>query len=122
MCAGRGQSHGFHVAAGVFSFLESLEMRTNRLQELVCDLYFFLGSHPLNCRCVQNVAKFEGHTGPVAGMSFSENGYYLATCAADGVKLWDLRKLKNFRTLAPPDGGAATTSVHFDKCASVHLH
>mmetsp|Transcript_11912 Transcript_11912/g.35648 ORF Transcript_11912/g.35648 Transcript_11912/m.35648 type:complete len:519 (-) Transcript_11912:687-2243(-) len=63
----------------------------------------------------KNVAKFEGHTGPVAGMSFSENGYYLATCAADGVKLWDLRKLKNFRTLAPPDGGAATTSVHFDK-------
>lgn len=62
------------------------------------------------------MAKFEGHTGPVAGMSFSENGYYLATCAADGVKLWDLRKLKNFRTLAPPEDAAATTSVHFDKC------
>lgn len=32
-------------------------------------------------------------------MSFSENGYYLATAADDGVKLWDLRKLKNFKSL-----------------------
>lgn len=33
-------------------------------------------------------------------MSFSENGYYLATAAEDFcVKLWDLRKLKNFKTL-----------------------
>ena len=32
-------------------------------------------------------------------MSFSENGYYLATAAEDGVKLWDLRKLKNFKSL-----------------------
>lgn len=30
--------------------------------------------------------------------------YYLATGAADGVKLWDLRKLKNFKTLTPYDG------------------
>ena len=37
---------------------------------------------------VQNVAKFEGHKGPVTGLSFSENGYFLATAAADGVKLW----------------------------------
>lgn len=40
--------------------------------------------------------------------------YYLATSAADGVKLWDLRKLKNFRTLTPYEGGAPTTSVNFD--------
>eukprot|EP00898_Chlorokybus_atmophyticus_P008651 jgi/Chlat1/8788/Chrsp90S08134 len=46
-----------------------------------------------------NVAKFEGHTGTVTSLSFSENGYYLATAAADGVKLWDLRKLKNFRNI-----------------------
>lgn len=25
-----------------------------------------------------NVAKFEGHTGPVTDISFSENGYFLA--------------------------------------------
>ena len=42
--------------------------------------------------------------GPVTCLSFSENGYYLATGAADGVKLWDLRKLKNFRSLALEGG------------------
>ena len=32
--------------------------------------------------------------------TFSENGYYLATSADDSVvKLWDLRKLKNFKTI-----------------------
>ena len=54
---------------------------------------------------MQNVAKFEGHKGPVSGLCFSENGYYLATAADDGVKLWDLRKLKNFRTLTPYEAG-----------------
>lgn len=59
------------------------------------------------CLGPQNVAKFEGHTGPITSLSFSENGYYLATSAADGVKLWDLRKLKNFRTLEGAVGEAA---------------
>jgi pre-mRNA-processing factor 19 len=27
-------------------------------------------------------------------LSFSENGYYLASAAKDGVKIWDLRKSK----------------------------
>ena len=46
--------------------------------------------------------------------AFSENGYYLATGAADAtVKLWDLRKLKNFQTLQPA-GGAAVHAVRFD--------
>lgn len=31
----------------------------------------------------------------------SSSSYYMATCATDGVKLWDLRKLKNFKSLAP---------------------
>lgn len=57
------------------------------------------------CCDAQNVAKFEGHKGPVSGLCFSENGYYLATAADDGVKLWDLRKLKNFRTLTPYEAG-----------------
>eukprot|EP00897_Mesotaenium_endlicherianum_P009866 jgi/Mesen1/8908/ME000540S08419 len=61
-----------------------------------------------------NVAKFEGHVGSVTGISFSENGYFLATAGADGVKLWDLRKLKNFRSLAPYDAQTPTSSVEFD--------
>ncbi len=48
---------------------------------------------------VQNAATLPGHKGAVHSLSFSENGYYLATAADDGVKLWDLRKLKNFKTL-----------------------
>lgn len=46
--------------------------------------------------------------------------YFLATSASDGVKLWDLRKLKNFRTLTPYEGGASCTSVNFDH-SGVHL-
>lgn len=61
----------------------------------------------------QQVAKFEGHSAPITALSFSENGYYLATSAADGVKLWDLRKLKNFKSLEPYEG-AVTTSLAFD--------
>ena len=37
-------------------------------------------------------------------MSFSENGYYLATGSRDAsVKLWDLRKLRNFKTITMDD-------------------
>ena len=46
------------------------------------------------------MANFEGHSGQISALSFSENGYYLATAANDAcVKLWDLRKLKNFKTI-----------------------
>lgn len=46
-----------------------------------------------------------GHTGPITSLSFSENGYYLATAAEDAcVKLWDLRKLKNFKTIQLDEG------------------
>ncbi|CAL9124852.1 unnamed protein product [Musa textilis] len=61
-----------------------------------------------------NVAKFDGHVGSVTAMSFSENGYFLATAAVDGVKLWDLRKLRNFRSFAPYDPNTPTNSVEFD--------
>ncbi|XP_072963457.1 pre-mRNA-processing factor 19 isoform X2 [Typha angustifolia] len=61
-----------------------------------------------------NVAKFDGHIGPVTAVSFSENGYFLATAALDGVKLWDLRKLRNFRSFAPYDSNTPTNSVEFD--------
>ncbi|KAI8608378.1 WD40-repeat-containing domain protein [Chytriomyces sp. MP71] len=40
-------------------------------------------------------------SGPISSMSFSENGYYFATAAAESsvVKLWDLRKLECFHTM-----------------------
>ena len=67
-------------------------------------------------RClVQNVAKFEGHVGAVRGLSFSENGYFLATAADDGAKLWDLRKLKMLKALPAPAAGARA-------CMHARLH
>uniref|UniRef100_A0A0C9S5X1 Pre-mRNA-processing factor 19 n=1 Tax=Wollemia nobilis TaxID=56998 RepID=A0A0C9S5X1_9CONI len=65
-----------------------------------------------------NVAKFPGHSGPVTDISFSENGYFLATAGYDGVKLWDLRKLKNFRSFAPYDSNTPTNTVQFDHSGS----
>ncbi|KAF5181952.1 Pre-mrna-processing factor 19-like protein [Thalictrum thalictroides] len=65
-----------------------------------------------------NVAKFDGHIGPVTAISFSENGYFLASAAHDGVKLWDLRKLRNFQTFAPYDSDTPTNSVEFDHSGS----
>jgi len=57
---------------------------------------------------------FEGHTGTVTSLSFSENGYYLATGATDAtVKIWDLRKLKNIHTITCT-GSAAVGAVSFD--------
>lgn len=48
------------------------------------------------------VATLTGHEGSVETLSFSGNGYYLATGSKDGtVKLWDLRKPLNIQTLEP---------------------
>lgn len=62
-----------------------------------------------DARSMRAVAKFEGHSSVtpagVTGLSFSENGYYLATGAGDGVKAWDLRKLKNLASAPGPGGG-----------------
>lgn len=41
----------------------------------------------------QNVATFDGHANDVLSLCFSENGYYMASAAGDGVRVWDLRKL-----------------------------
>ncbi|PLW18773.1 hypothetical protein PCANC_10923 [Puccinia coronata f. sp. avenae] len=56
------------------------------------------------------VADFDGHAGvgggPIKSMSFSENGYSLATTAqhSAAIKLWDLRKLTNYHTITLPEG------------------
>jgi len=52
----------------------------------------------------KNVCTFKGHTGRVTGLTFSENGYHLASADESGVvKLWDLRKLENFQTIQDPN-------------------
>ena len=63
-----------------------------------------------DARSLKAVARFEGHDASAAafagvtGLAFSENGYYLATGASDGVKAWDLRKLKNLASVPGPPG------------------
>merc|ERR1712060_704442 len=59
------------------------------------------------------VAKLEGHEGEIEALSFSENGYYLASASRDGtVKIWDLRKPINIQTLQVKEGYA--NAVRFD--------
>ncbi|KAJ3325886.1 hypothetical protein HDV06_002271 [Boothiomyces sp. JEL0866] len=63
-------------------------------------------------------ASFTGHTGAISSISFSENGYHVATGSAKDnfVKFWDLRKLTDFHTLELPhtEGFAGVPSVKFD--------
>eukprot|EP01065_Artemidia_motanka_P050684 TRINITY_DN8725_c0_g1_i1.p1 TRINITY_DN8725_c0_g1~~TRINITY_DN8725_c0_g1_i1.p1 ORF type:complete len:526 (+),score=158.26 TRINITY_DN8725_c0_g1_i1:57-1580(+) len=49
------------------------------------------------------------HEGVVRTLSFSENGYHMATGSDNGtVKLWDLRKLQSFRTLTFDDSNPSS--------------
>jgi pre-mRNA-processing factor 19 len=60
------------------------------------------------------IHSFGGHSGPVRSLDFSENGYFMASTGANGeVKLWDLRKLKNLKSLTLP-GGVTGSCVRFD--------
>jgi len=61
----------------------------------------------------KNVATFEGHSNTVLSLSFSENGYYLATAAENTIKLWDLRKLKVFHSTDLPKG-STINAVEWD--------
>jgi len=48
----------------------------------------------------KHVHSFDGHSAPISCVAFSENGYYMASAAADAtIKVWDLRKLCELKTL-----------------------
>lgn len=59
-----------------------------------------------------------GGGGAIASLSFSENGYILASATATGAKvqLWDLRKLTNLHTIELPTANTIT-AVRFDRSA-----
>jgi len=58
-------------------------------------------------KTMANVASFEGHKGQVTDISFSENGFYMASTGEDcTVKLWDLRKLKVIQSVNLAGGPA----------------
>ena len=57
-------------------------------------------------------------TGQINAISFSENGYHMASASKDAVRVWDLRKLKNLQTLAV-EGAKGATTVSFDKVSFI---
>ncbi|KAM0786382.1 hypothetical protein ACM66B_001850 [Microbotryomycetes sp. NB124-2] len=68
------------------------------------------------------IASFDGHSqvggGPISSLSFSENGYTLASAAHDSnqVKLWHLSKLTNSANIDLPQGQVVNV-VKFDESA-----
>jgi WD40 repeat protein len=47
-----------------------------------------------------NVGSFTEHQGEITSLTFSENGYYMASAGVDcKVRIWDLRKLKCAKTI-----------------------
>lgn len=60
----------------------------------------------------QEAAKFVDHKDTITGLSFSENGYYLASSSKDStVRIWDLRKLTSVHVI---NCDSAVNSVTFD--------
>jgi len=48
----------------------------------------------------KHVHSFDSHSASISCVAFSENGYYMSSAAADAtVKIWDLRKLCEIKTL-----------------------
>lgn len=64
----------------------------------------------------KNVHSFEGHSAPISCVAFSENGYHMASSSADNtVKIWDLRKLAEFKSISCSDRVSALSFDHSGK-------
>lgn len=51
-------------------------------------------------KTLSNLATFEGHTGKISDLCFSENGYSLASSSFDQtIKIWDLQQVGSVKTL-----------------------
>ena len=57
----------------------------------------FCGIRIWEVKAQKAVAACEGHAGAIRSLAFSENGYHMASASDDCIKLWDLRKLANFK-------------------------
>ena len=66
----------------------------------------------------QNIVALPAHGGAkIHSLNFSENGYYLATSASDGIKVWDLRKVSKLganAVAAKHCEGASARDARFD--------
>ena len=63
-------------------------------------------------KCVATLPS--AHSKAVKGISFSENGYNVASVSDEGVRIWDLRKLKTIHSLDPYEGASPCNTVKFD--------
>ena len=63
-------------------------------------------------KCVATLPS--AHSKAIKALSFSENGYNLASASEESVRIWDLRKLKNIHTLDPYEGASSCHAVRFD--------
>jgi hypothetical protein len=67
---------------------------------------------------------FQKQCAQCRSLCFSDIFTPLQTAALDGVKLWDLRKLRNFRTFSPYDSDTPTNSgkeLFVSVACSIHL-
>jgi pre-mRNA-processing factor 19 len=72
----------------------------------------------VDIRTGQESATFQAESKEeVTSLSFSENGYYLASATMTQVEVWDLRKLIKAGTIAIEGDGKVKTVVRFDPSA-----
>jgi WD40 repeat protein/tRNA A-37 threonylcarbamoyl transferase component Bud32 len=70
--------------------------------------------HYLKGLCHAELLTLRGHHGSVEAVAFSPDGTWLASCAGDGVRIWDATTGQAIRTLAAHDGITWSLTVSRD--------